>query len=107
MDKLMDNPEKNRETLQVLAKWAYGNTYKESREEVEYPWAVYDILAKGLNVNLYDRCVAIYDAVGQSGVCDFVLAVHRELDWKYCEACDADNPVDDSACLVCGESVNI
>lgn len=55
-------------------------------------------------MNLYEKCVEIYEQDGQGGV----LKHCEEIGWKnwqYCEPCECLSPVENGTCLVCGSPV--
>lgn len=53
---------------------------------------------------LYEECVRLYDSGGVQAVLDHANA-KGIADWRWCVACDAEVPVEDDTCLVCGESL--
>lgn len=52
--------------------------------------------------NIRKECERIYKDKGQTGVYDFILANYPLVPWGYCEPCEADCPMLDRECLVCG-----
>lgn len=56
-------------------------------------------------MTLWDKCYEIYTNArdGQQAVEEFVKKNHPEVEWRYCTACEADEPFEDGSCLVCWE----
>jgi hypothetical protein len=59
--------------------------------------------------SIYDQCLLAYASGGQSSVFELVLTKYPETQWRYCEPCESDSPVElDTGslfCLVCGSLV--
>ena len=59
--------------------------------------------------SIYDECLLAYVSGGQSAVFDLVLAQYPKTEWRYCEPCEINSPMEmDSGslfCLVCGSLV--
>ena len=53
--------------------------------------------------SLYEQCCKIYAQKGQYGVFAFILSKHPEVDWKVCQPCEIESPVQGRTCLVCGD----
>jgi hypothetical protein len=64
------------------------------------------ILMKRNNTKNYKKAVAIYELKGVSGVYDAVQSGELTHDYfRYCTPCEAQTPIEDQACLICGSGV--
>lgn len=58
--------------------------------------------------SLYDKCLAIYNLTGQSGVYSFVNQNYADyIEWGVCVPCDCESPYETDnpeVCLVCGST---
>lgn len=58
---------------------------------------------------LYEICEDLYSRKGQSAVYDYINKNHPEVEWRWCEPCEANSPADPTdqkTCLVCGSLLN-
>lgn len=59
----------------------------------------------GEQVTLHNLTYAIYQGFGQDAVHAFALDIQKRgeaITWKMCQPCEVVSPINDNACLVCG-----
>lgn len=54
---------------------------------------------------LSEKCAAMYERGGQHAVFAYVTSRYPHIPWALCAPCEAQSPVLDGACLVCGSIV--
>ena len=67
--------------------------------------AIGRLVARGGDMNNYERAVAMYEQGGQYAVYRAVEAgvLHAE-GWSWCIPCEDNTPYEDDCCLVCGSA---
>ena len=66
-------------------------------------------MKKVVAAKLYEKCVQIYVADGQSGVIEYCREISHPT-WGWCEPCDYYSPIVNycsMTCLVCGHSTHL